>query len=262
TCGFASEDVRYVPVSGLKGVNLVSRVSAKEIPELGWYASGLCLVDLLDSFVMPERAVEKPLRLAVTDFFKGGAFGSANGVSVSGRITQGNVQIGEAVVVVPGNERATVKSIDVDFEPEQWAVAGDSVVLQLHGIDMQQIRVGSVVCLESKPIQAVTRIEAQIVVFDTPVPITNGFLVLLHTQSLNVPACVTRIIETVNQSTGEVSRKRPRHIRKGATARVEISMESAVCIETFSESKDLGRIMLRKSGETIAAGIVSGIFGN
>ncbi|KAJ1931380.1 hypothetical protein EC988_009807, partial [Linderina pennispora] len=35
SCGFASEDVRYVPVSGLKGVNLASRVSPDDIPELG-----------------------------------------------------------------------------------------------------------------------------------------------------------------------------------------------------------------------------------
>ncbi|KAJ1952343.1 hypothetical protein GGI12_006267 [Dipsacomyces acuminosporus] len=270
-CGYQKSDVRFVPVSGLKGINLVRRVAADDVPSLAsWYTDedakaskpGPCLVDLIDTFTMPERPVDKPFRLAVTDFFKGGTFSSSNSISVSGRIAQGNIQIGEQVALVPGGERGTVKAIDVDFEPESWAVAGDSVVLMVQGIDMQQFSVGSVVCALGNTLRATMRFEAQVVVFDPPVPITNGFPALLHIQSLNVPAVVHKIIETIDQRTGEVSRRRPRHIRKGATARVEIATESPVCLELFKDSKELGRIMLRKNGETIAAGIVSAIYGS
>ncbi|KAJ2409245.1 hypothetical protein GGI10_004722, partial [Coemansia sp. RSA 2530] len=262
-CGYVKEDVRFAPVSGLKGVNLAHRITADGTPELAsWYHDkdsasepGPCLVELIDTFTMPERPVSKPFRLAVTDFFKGGTFSSANSVSVTGRISQGNVQIGEHVVMVPGGERGVVKAIDVDFVTEEWAVAGDSVVLMIQGLDIQHISVGSVVCTPERPIQCTTRFEAQLVVFDTPVPITNGFPGLLHMQSLNVPAVVSRIIETFDQRSGEVLKRRPRHIRKGATARVEIVAEAPVCLELFKDSKELGRIMLRKSGETIAAGI-------
>ncbi|KAJ2158326.1 hypothetical protein GGF46_003853 [Coemansia sp. RSA 552] len=267
TCGFAKDAVRFVPVSGLTGANLANRVSASEAAELAdWYKDpgdprtpGPCLVDLLDTFDIPERSVSQPLRLAVTDFFKGGAVGGANSVSVSGRISQGNVQIGEQVTLVPGGERGTVKAIDVDFITEEWAVAGDSVVLMIQGIDIQQFSVGSVVCALEKPVGITRRFEAQLAVFEPPVPITNGFPALLHMQSLAVPAVVCRIIETFDQRTGEVKRRRPRHIRKGATARVEMTTESPVCLELFKDSKDLGRIMLRKGGETIAAGIVTAL---
>ncbi|KAJ1821040.1 hypothetical protein LPJ60_002864, partial [Coemansia sp. RSA 2675] len=268
-CGYVKEDVRFAPVSGLKGVNLAHRITADGTPELAsWYHDkdsasepGPCLVELIDTFAMPERPVSKPFRLAVTDFFKGGTFSSANSVSVTGRISQGNVQIGEHVVMVPGGERGVVKAIDVDFVTEEWAVAGDSVVLMIQGLDIQHISVGSVVCTPERPIQCTTRFEAQLVVFDPPVPITNGFPGLLHMQSLNVPAVVSRIIETFDQRSGEVLKRRPRHIRKGATARVEIVAEAPVCLELFKDSKELGRIMLRKNGETIAAGIVTAIYG-
>ncbi|KAJ2759175.1 hypothetical protein H4S06_002354, partial [Coemansia sp. BCRC 34490] len=237
SCGYLKADVRFVPVSGLKGVNLVRRVTADEAPALAaWWldseqndggAAGSCLVDLIDTFSIPERPVDKPFRLAVTDFFKSGTAGSANSVSVSGRIAQGNVQMGEQVVLVPGGERGTVRAIDVDFVSEEWAVAGDSVVLMIQGVDIQNFTIGSVVCGSlTIPIQAVFRFEAQLVIFDPPVPITNGFPALLHIQSLNVPAVLHKIIEVIDQRTGEVTKRRPRHIRKGATARVEITTET------------------------------------
>ncbi|KAJ1769545.1 hypothetical protein LPJ74_003966 [Coemansia sp. RSA 1843] len=271
-CGYLKADVRFVPVSGLKGINLVRRVGVTDLPALAawWHddgtgdasdAAGPCLVDLLDTFSVPERPVDKPFRLAVTDFFRSGTAGSANSVSVSGCIAQGNIQIGEQIVLVPGGERGVVKAIDVDFVSEEWAVAGDSVVLMIQDVDIQNLSIGSVVCsVLHPPIQAALRFEAQLVVFDPPVPITNGFPALLHIQSLNVPASVHKIIEVVDQRTGEVTKRRPRHIRKGATARVEITTDTPVCLELFKDSKDLGRVMLRKAGETIAAGIVTALY--
>ena len=40
---------------------------------------------------------------------------------------------------------------------------------------------------------------------------------------------------------------------------VEITTASPVCIETYAESKELGRFMLRAGGITIAAGMVTDI---
>ena len=44
---------------------------------------------------------------------------------------------------------------------------------------------------------------------------------------------------------------------KNTTAVVEIEVDRPVCIELYSDFKDLGRFMLRSSGTTIAAGIVT-----
>ncbi|KAJ1852865.1 hypothetical protein LPJ76_005171 [Coemansia sp. RSA 638] len=260
-CGFLRDNVRFVPVSGLGGVNLAQRVS--DVAELAWYrdgdSPGACLVELLDTFEQPQRAVAGAFRLAVTDFFRGGTAGSAGSVSASGRIAQGNVQVGDTVTVVPGGAGGVVRAIDVGFEAQDWAVAGDEVVIQVQGLDMQQLALGAVLCAPEQPITAVTCFEAQIAVFDPAVPITNGFPALVHVQSVSVPGSVRRIIETFDARTGEVKRRNPRHIRKGATARVEIVTEAALCLELFKDAKDLGRIMLRRGGETVAAGIVTAL---
>ncbi|KAJ2849140.1 hypothetical protein IWW36_002855 [Coemansia brasiliensis] len=264
-CGFSNNDVRFVPVSGLDGVNLVRRVGS-EVPELAaWYRDGSatrpCLVELLDTFALPERTIKSPFRLAATDVFRGGSAGSAGSVSISGRIAQGTVQLGESVVVVPGGVSGIVRAIDVNFEPRDWAVAGDEAIVQVQGLDPLQVPTGAVLCAPEQPITAVTRFETQIAVFEPKVPITNGFPVLVHIQSISVPGTVQRIIETFDPRTGESKRKRPRHIRRGATARVEIVTESKLCLELFKDAKELGRIMLRRGGETIAAGIVTALHG-
>ena len=62
----------------------------------------------IDKFEPPIRLVEKPFRLSITDFFKGGT-GNLGGITVAGRIETGGIQIGDELVVIPGKARATVK---------------------------------------------------------------------------------------------------------------------------------------------------------
>jgi sulfate adenylyltransferase subunit 1 (EFTu-like GTPase family) len=52
-----------------------------------------------------------------------------------------------------------------------------------------------------------------------------------------------------------------RHLSKGATATVRIKLDNRpIPLETFKDNKDLGRIMLRKGGETVAAGVVTQVY--
>jgi len=68
------------------------------------------------------------------------------------------------------------------------------------------------------------------------------------------------LIATIDKGTGEIIKKNPRHLGKNTTATVEIKLNGrAIPLETFKDSKELGRVMLRKGGETVAAGIVTKI---
>lgn len=51
-----------------------------------------------------------------------------------------------------------------------------------------------------------------------------------------------------------------RVISKGTSAIMEFKVDHPICIETFNASRNLGRITLRKEGETITAGIVTQVF--
>ncbi|CAO3640610.1 unnamed protein product [Cunninghamella blakesleeana] len=254
--GYKKNDLTYVPVSGLTGENLVKPSQSKQLTQ--WY-HGPSLLEAIDSLQPPTRLVNKPFRMSVTDFFKGG-IGSGRDVSVGGSIDSGHVQIGEQVMVVPGNEIGIIKAIQVNEESTTWGAAGDSVLMSISGLDILNLSTGCVLCNPLEPVPVTTTFTAQIVVFDIKVPITSGFPIILHHQSLNEPASIIKLISTLDKSTGEVIKRNPRHLSKGATAKVKIQLSHRpIPLETFKDNKQLGRIMLRKGGETVAAGVVDEI---
>lgn len=123
--GFRESDVHFIPCSGLTGQNLVKAASDSELKK--WY-NGPTLCDIVDSFNAPERAIDKPLRLSISDIFKGGS-----GVSISGRIASGHICINDKILICPTKEQAIVKSIAIDDLPVQTAFAGDQVSIVLTG---------------------------------------------------------------------------------------------------------------------------------
>ncbi|KAI8394259.1 P-loop containing nucleoside triphosphate hydrolase protein [Radiomyces spectabilis] len=252
--GFRKNKLTFVPVSGLTGENLTSRSTMAELT--AWY-KGPSLLEAIDAFETPTRLVDRPFRMGVTDFFKGG-IGSSGGVSVAGSIDSGHLQVGEQVMVVPGNEIGAVKAMQVNDEVVNWGVAGDSILMTLSNLDILNLSNGCVLCSPQHPVPVTSSFIAQIVVFDIKVPITSGFSVVLHHQSADEPAIISKLLMTLDKSTGEMIKKNPRHLSKGATAKVRINMPlRPIPLETFKDNKNLGRVMLRREGETVAAGIVT-----
>ena len=104
---------------------------------------------------------------------------------------------------------------------------------------------------------------------------------LFH-HSRDVPATISNLIATLDRASGTVIKKKPRsvlpvdrqqlktdsHINsvltKGASAEVQIvlrttslsgpSIARPIPLEPFSVNKDMGRVLLRRGGETIGAG--------
>lgn len=106
------------------GVNLVER-KAPEASVLSQWYRGPTLVDLLgilgptpllhlftkyflDKLEPPVRDIESPLRLPISNVFKG----QSSGTGVTGRICRGIVQVGERLRVLPGDETVVVKCKD------------------------------------------------------------------------------------------------------------------------------------------------------
>lgn len=111
----------------------------------------------------------------------------------------------------------------------------------------------------SNPIPMAQRIRARIIVLNIKVPITIGTPVVLHQQSLIEPAAIVKLNAHLNKTTGEVIKKNPRCLGSNYHAMVEIETTKVICIERYDDCKELGRVMLRVGGVTIAAGVVTNI---
>ncbi|KAG7263757.1 hypothetical protein CRUP_027994, partial [Coryphaenoides rupestris] len=231
--GFKESDVFFVPTSGLSGENLTTRSATPSKPPRGLRTNRSDCVSLMSS--------------------------KGSGFCVTGKIEAGYILTGDRMLAMPPNETCTVKSITLHDEPLDWAAAGDHVTLTVTGMDIIKINVGCVFCDPREPIRACTRFKARILLFNIEVPVTKGFPVLLHYQTVSEPATIKRLVSVLHKSSGEVLKKKPKCLGKGMNAIVEVQTQRPVALELYKDYKELGRFMLRYVGSTIAAGVVTEI---
>ncbi|RLL99620.1 hypothetical protein CFD26_108194 [Aspergillus turcosus] len=154
TAGFQAKNIAFVPCSGIRGDNVTRRT---DDPNASWY-TGRTLVEELEATEPYSYALDKPLRMTISDVFRGSV---QNPLSISGRIDTGSLQMGDQILTMPSGETATIRSLEVDGEPSDWAVAGQNVVLNLANIDPIHLRSGDVICRASAPIANITSFTAK-----------------------------------------------------------------------------------------------------
>ncbi len=93
-------------------------------------------------------------------------------------------------------------------------------------------------------------------VFDTDVPLLPGFKVVVHHQQIAQPGSISKLVSILDRATGAVTRANPRCVTRNTTAVIELKVEAALCVDPFRVCKEMGRILLRAAGRTIAAGVV------
>ncbi|BGP72534.1 hypothetical protein NBRC10513v2_005930 [Rhodotorula toruloides] len=257
--GFMPHKITFVPVSASTGENLT-----KQTNELlrAWY-DGPTLVEELDSLPVPTRALDVALRIPVSNVFKGQS-ATASGLAVTGRVESGIVQVGEKLAALPGDESGIVRALEVNGELVPYATAGANATIFLSGIEANQLSVGSVLCPRSQPVPVVSTFTAQVLVFEPKHPITAGYAVELFHHSRDIPASIVALEAMLDKTTGKVTKTSPRMLPKNSSARIRVQLRNAttggrsgaIPIEPFSVNKAMGRVLFRRNGETVAAGIV------
>ena len=260
--GFVPANIRFVPVSGLSGINIVPQVAAAAqaadavaLPEelAAWY-SGPSLAAAIDAFKPPPRHLDKPLRLCVSDVFRAAMLGDA----ASGKIETGHVQVGEDVQIMPSGDIVRVKGIQRAGVPVDAAFAGDYVALGLTGLEQGALSRGQIICAPDAPASATPHIRVQIALTGAAkVPMIKGQQLQLHVHTCEYPMFVSKLVALTSRD-GEVVQKKPRCLAGTSSAIIELATadERPICIELFTAFRKLGRFLLRDRGVTIAFGIV------
>ncbi|KAF5666025.1 elongation factor 1-alpha [Fusarium heterosporum] len=237
--GFQPKNTNFIPISGLNGDNLVRRT---EDSAASWYTGPTLIEALENSEPSTTRALEKPFRMSISEVFRS----QLGTTTIAGRVDSGSVQIGDALLVQPSGEEAYVKSIMVDSDMQEWAVAGQSVSVALTNIDPIHIRVGDMLCHTKDPINCSDTLTLKAMAFEHLMPMP----VDLHRGRLHSAGQIVSIVASLDKASGTVLKKKPRVVQPGGVARVVIKLAAKVPLEPGQ------RVVIRSGGETVAAGLL------
>ncbi|XP_074286834.1 uncharacterized protein LOC141612035 isoform X2 [Silene latifolia] len=253
-CGFKDSSVFWIPVSAMENQNLVA--SASDVRLNSWY-DGPNLLDAIDKLHPPKRDYEKPLLMPICDVVK---TRSTAQISSCGKLEAGALRNGCKVLVMPLGDVAVVRSIECNSQSCTVARAGQNVAVVLQGIDATHVKAGGVLCHPDFPVRVASHLELKILVLDVKIPILIGSQVEFHIHHAKEAARVVKIVSLLDPRTGKETKKAPRHLLAKQSAVIEVALQGEVCAEEFSSYKALGRVFLRQSGRTIAAGVVTRVY--
>ena len=294
--GYREKQIKFVPVSGLTGVNVnrddERKGEGEECMTLREWYNGPTLVEALDGFNPAKREFEKPLRITVTDLSSEGKY-----VLVRGRVAQGFVQMGDTLLVLPIGDEATMtrvereKAVQVGTtsfysysvsdalatvsllspsatttmstddikELQDCGLAGDIVEICLSGIDSARISPGCVLC-HSHPTLPLPKVKRK---FKARILFMERLAMpIIRGSQVLLHMYSLDVLAVLSrllspERRGDATpRLNPRMLARGVTATVEITLSENLVIEESNECKALGQFVLRRGGDTIAVGLI------
>ncbi len=238
-------DILFIPISGYLGDNV-----AKKSQNMPWY-NGPTLIEALDMLKLPEKPIDKPLRIPVQDVYSIQGIGT---VPV-GRVETGVLKVNDQVIFMPANKSGEVKSIEMHHQPMEKAEPGDNIGFNVRGIAKTDIKRGDVCGHVNNPPTVASEFTAQIVVLNHPSVISPGYTPVFHVHTAQVACQIAEIIKTVDPRTGGTKQEKPDVIKTGDVAIVRVVPTRPLVIEKASEIPQLGRFAVRDMGITVAAGL-------
>uniref|UniRef100_A0A8C1RT18 Elongation factor 1-alpha n=1 Tax=Cyprinus carpio TaxID=7962 RepID=A0A8C1RT18_CYPCA len=260
--GYNPATVAFVPISGWHGDNMLEPSS-----NMSWFkgwkierkeggASGVTLLEALDSILPPSRPTDKPLRLPLQDVYKIGGIGT---VPV-GRVETGTLKAGMVVTFAPANVTTEVKSVEMHHESLAEALPGDNVGFNVKNVSVKDIRRGNVAgdSKNDPPIQA-ANFTAQVIILNHPGQISQGYAPVLDCHTAHIACKFAELKEKIDRRSGKKLEDNPKALKSGDAAIILMVPGKPMCVESFSQYPPLGRFAVRDMRQTVAVGVIKAV---
>jgi sulfate adenylyltransferase subunit 1 len=219
-------DVTYLPISALKGDNIVDRSLG-----LSWY-EGPTLLELLETTPVEAAAEHQRGRLSVQYVIRPQTEQYHDYRGYTGKISSGVYRKGDTVTVLPAGHQTRIKSIEIGGREVEAAFAPQSVVLQLE--DDIDISRGDLLVTGPNPPRVEQEFETLLCWMDTK-PLLPGNKYLLQLGSRTVRGAVRAIEYRLDVNTLE---KQPAPGQAGLNDVVKVTIRTATPLP-FDAYKDL-----------------------
>ncbi|KVA75238.1 sulfate adenylyltransferase [Burkholderia ubonensis] len=244
-------DVRFVPVSALKGDNIVG--ASERMP---WYA-GEPLLDVLESLPVETQAHDA-LRFPVQWVARQDGSSADDFRGYMGRIESGEVKVGDEIVVLPSNRTATVAEIIAPVPGGTAAVeqafAGQTVTIRLdEDVDVSR---GDMFVAVAQTVAPAKKLEADLCWFDEA-PLSPQRKYLLKQTTSTVFAKIGAVKQVLDVHT--LSHATDRHeLKMNDIGRVALTLQKPIVCDTYDAHPGTGAFVLidEATHHTVAAGMI------
>ncbi|MEM4428326.1 MAG: translation elongation factor EF-1 subunit alpha [Acidilobaceae archaeon] len=247
--GYNPDVVPFIPTSGWLGENLIERS-----PNMPWY-TGVTIVEALDQLKVPQKPIDKPLRIPISGVY---SIPGAGTVPV-GRVETGVLRVGDKIAVMPPGIVAEVRSIQMHYQDLPKAEPGDNIGFALRGVSKEEVKRGDVAGSVDSPPTVAEEFTARLFVVWHPSALTLGYTPVIHIHTASVSARMTEIVAKLDPRTGKVLEEKPQFLKPGESAIVKFKPIKPLVVEKFSEFPALGRFAMRDMNRTIGIGIVTDV---
>jgi elongation factor 1-alpha len=244
--GYDPSKISFVPTSGWTGDNLVEKSD-----KMPWY-KGPSLLEALDTFELPPKPTDKPLRIPVQEVY------TIRGVGTTpvGKVETGVLKPGDDIVFMPSGEKGKVNSIETHYTKIDSAGPGDNIGFNVKGIAKDKLRRGNVASHLNSPCRVAKAFKGRIFIIHHPTAVGEGYTPVLHLHTAQVAVRFDKLLAKLDPRTGQTVEENPAYLRTGEAAIVRFVPLQPTAMENFKDFPQLGRFALRDMGTTIGAGIV------
>jgi sulfate adenylyltransferase subunit 1 len=247
-------DVRFVPVSALKGDNIVS--ASERMP---WYG-GEPLLDLLELLPVAQPN-DQALRFPVQWVARQDGSQADDFRGYMGRVESGEVRVGDAITVLPANREATVAEIIAPVPggvaPVDRAFAGQTVTIRLtEDVDVSR---GDTFVPATQKVEPAKKLEADICWFDEE-PLSPQRKYLLKQTTSTVFARIGAVKQVLDVHTLSHSVDRST-LAMNDIGRVALTLQKPIVADEYDTHQGTGAFVLidEATHHTVAAGMIRAI---
>jgi sulfate adenylyltransferase subunit 1 len=242
------KDVRYVPISALKGDNVVDRSTSMD-----WY-QGPTLMYLLENIHISSDVNHEDFRFPVQYVVRPQSKDWPDYRGYAGRVASGAVKVGDTVTVLPSGFTSKVKTIDLYKESLDEAFAPQSVTITLE--DDIDISRGDMLVREFDHPVVTQDLDMMICWFNERKLVPRGKYIIRHTSA--EARCMIKEVEyKMNINTLEETHD-DKEVCMNDIARVTLRTTKPLFVDSYNRNRITGSVILVDEGtnETVAAGMI------
>jgi sulfate adenylyltransferase subunit 1 len=241
------QDIRYIPLSALKGDMVVDRGS-----NMNWY-QGPTLMYLLENIHIAGDINHIDRRMPVQYVIRPHTTEHHDYRGFAGRLASGVFRKGDAVQVLPSGFSSTIKSIHIGASEVEECFAPQSVAITL--ADEIDISRGDMLVSPNNQPEVTQDIDVMLCWFNERPLQPGGKYALKHTT--RDARCMVKEV-TYKMDINTLHKAGDKHIGMNDIGRVKLRTTVPLAVDTYKRNRHTGSLILIDEGtnETVAAGMV------